>query len=386
MYKNWTFVFGVGLVVLVFLLIFYPNEYLHISRPISILIFSIFSIIVIRIFVVRKEFFTEISYDERMLRLAIENVNDGIIITDTVGNILDCNNRITSLLRVNKKTILDTKVQEIIHLTGFEYGTTFIEIFRKIIEQKESFILKNLNLSVPNTEDTIKIEDSISPIINEKNMVIGAIIILHDITSSVDIQEKNIILNEKLNQLDRTDVLNNFLLGISQSFGDWISSIYSNMEMIKSNCNDERSQYMFDNIEKEVFDAKDFIKKLTIFNSKNEFERIPADLNKLIASNRLFMLKILTKNSLDINVDLKAENKVNVDTLDFDRIFIGIISDITDQLDGNRMSISTYDNGRTVMEIKIDKKFELKKYDFKEILERNDLTLEKSPSSIKILF
>lgn len=383
--NRWWTIIAISLVCSLVFVFLTPDVCIILNKPIVAVVLALLLALSLRIFSRKKEFFTRAGEEERMLRLAVENVQDGIIIADKNGRIVDCNKKTQQMLKTTKSKLLKVKVQNIIHIKNSKDFLNFPDIFKRIILNQESFSFDSLLLNIPNTDEFINIEDNISPIFNEKGGVLGAIIIFRDITSKIDIIEENTALSNKIERLERVEIIGDFLMGISQNFGNIISSISGSVENLKDLQNDTKSKYYLNRIDEKIIESKEFIKRLAIFNSSIDFEKIPTNINKLVENNRIFLIRILPK-KVKIDVELNSKDKIWVDILDFDRILISLVSNILDNLKSGTLSIKSYDDEIPILEIESSEDFEIVKYNIDDILERNNMRIVKKNSSIKILF
>lgn len=336
----------------------------------------------------------ELNDEKRRLKLTIENIKEGIIITDRDGNIIDVNKMTLKTLNTTGSKISNTKIQELIHLKDDRNNLDFNNIFNIAIEDKKSFSLSGLKLQIPNSSDLKDIDDSFSPILNDEGEVIGTVLIFRDVTKSLELQEERMVLEQKIDQLERIGILGDFISGIAHNFGNIIGNINGQIEMIKTEMqNKDKFEKRFNKIDAKIEESKQLIKKLTVFNTSIEFEKTPVNINKLIENNKASLLKIIPSDT-NIEVHLESNKMVKIDLVDFDRLFLTILSYLKKNLDSNSyIHLYTYDTDEgTILEFNsplTQKEMNYYMFNINEILKRNNAELiivNEKETNIKILF
>ncbi|MFW6002513.1 MAG: PAS domain-containing protein, partial [archaeon] len=268
----------------------------------------------------------KLKTEKKRLKLTIENIQEGIFITDKTGLIIDANKSALKTLNTTISKITGTKIQNLIHLKEGSNSLDFINAFNITIEKKESFSLSDLKLQIPNSSIVKDIDDSLSPIIDEHGEVVGTIMTFKDVTEALKLKKERANLEQKVDQLERIEVLGDFLTGIAHNFGNIISNINGQIEMIKIELDDkDKFHKRFSKIDDKIDESKQLIKKLSVFNTNLDFEKTPVNINNLVESNKASLLKIISAQT-DIQVDLKSEKTAKIDLVDFDRLFLTVLS------------------------------------------------------------
>lgn len=337
----------------------------------------------------------ELAREKKRLKLTIENIQEGIIITDKNGFILDVNKKTLQILNTVSSKVINTKIQDIIHLKDGNSLLNFSNTFRLAVEDGKSFSLTDLILQIPNSSETKNIDDSLSPIINENNEVIGTVMVFRDVTKKLRLEEEKLGLEQKIDQLERIDVMGDFLSGIAHNFGNIVGNINGQIEMIKIGMVDkDKFKKRFDKIDNKIDESKQLIKKLSLFNTSAEFEKTPVNINELIESNKTSLLKIIPTNT-NIKVYLESEKTVKIDLIDFDRLFLTILSYLKKNIEPDSyIDIHTYDGNEGVVlkfvTSHMEKEINYYMFNISEILKRNNAELitvtEEKETNIKILF
>lgn len=317
---------------------------------------------------------------ENRFNITIKNIFEAILITDVDGKILDLNDEALKILQSKSQDILGQRLQDIIYVSDDENSVDFIELFNNVIEHRKFYQLKNIKLYIPNSKNVRLVDDSLSPLIDNYDKVVGSILIFRDVTSNVEMRDKIEGLKQKKDQLERIELMGNFISGVSHNFANIMTVLDGNIRMIETSLDEqtlEKLENNFKKIREKIEETKMFINKLSIFNQKTYFERIPTDINTLVERNKITLLKIFSP-ELKLNLDLKSEKTILIDLADFDRILLTILSMFEKETDVE-LTIRTYDGKKVVIldilgQPRINSMNKI--FEISEILERNNITMD----------
>lgn len=316
---------------------------------------------------------------QKRLHFTIENIHESILITDRHGYIIDVNQEATKTLNKTEQEIIGKKLQDIIYIDQNESLIDFNHIFNSVIENREYFKLKNIRFHESNTDEIRIIEDGLSPIEDDSGNIIGALLVFRDVTSDIALRQNIDKLKQDNDQLQRIEVMGDFISAISHNFANMLTLITGNVSRIEKAVGSENDEVKQATLEmrNEVEESKEFIKKLSVFSQKTVFERVPVKIDSLIERNRITLLKLFDK-TVAFHTNLKSKHSVMVDVVDFDRILLNILS-VFRRNENLHISIMTYDEEKyAILQIsgKAEKSILNHIFNIEEILSRNDITID----------
>jgi PAS domain S-box-containing protein len=247
----------------------------------------------------------------------IETMPDSFILTDNQGKILRGNSALSSLLGYKKEELIGKTVGEL--LTKDSY-TRLIEL---TVLDKE---VKNMEVQVVAKDQSRKPASiSVSLIKNTKGKTVGITLIIHDLTTLKQYEEK-ILDNERFAAIGKLAGM------VGHDLRNPLTSIQMAAYYLKKNYSKDRSEkslIMFENIDKSiqyankiVNDLLDYSREIKLKIEKTSAQTLVKNVLPLTPAPKNVKILDLTEDSL----------KLYVDTLSIGRVFVNIIKNAFDAM------------------------------------------------------
>ncbi|RLD98578.1 MAG: hypothetical protein DRI91_02840 [Aquificota bacterium] len=271
----------------------------------------------------------ELNKSERMLRSMFDNANDGILIMNFEGRIVDVNKRACEIYGFNREALLDTSI----HLLEAEGGRTlWRERLRRILEG-ESLLFETTHYRKDGS--SVILEVSASAVEIEEGVLIQAFI--RDITEKKRIQEQ--LLHSQ--KMESVVVMAG---GLAHDFNNMLSIIlgYTELALADDDLSFETRQKLA-RVEKSARSAAQLVRKLLRFSRREKKgEPRPFNLNQVVQET----LDLVSRN-LPANVRVRTElceeiPIVKGDIGDIEQVIINLVLNAKDAMpNGGEIVIRT---------------------------------------------
>jgi PAS domain S-box-containing protein len=278
----------------------------------------------------------ELNKSELMLRSLFENANDGIMIMNRDGVILNANQKACDIHGFNKDTLIGTNIklletQESQHL----YKDRMARILRG-----ESLLFETQHYRRDGTK--ISLEISSKAIEVEGTTYVQS---FHR-----DITEKK-RLQQQLFQSQKMESIGVLAGGIAHDFNNILSAILGHAELLHEFSNlDSSGKERVRIIENSARKAGQMISKLLSFARKGNFERVPINLNDIVKDSVELLERMMTKKNVAIRMELdRTLQSIEGDANQLEQVVMNIIVNAGDAMpDGGAIAVatSTVDLGR----------------------------------------
>lgn len=135
----------------------------------------------------------ELEEKAEKLKVTLNSIGDGVIVTDQNGYITSMNPIAMELTGLNKSDYYHEHIDKILNI---EVDGEKINLFNSVINSKKTFFIKNGSILYSKNGKKIRISDSASKIINKDGKLNGIVIVFSDITNEYEMRDK-IIESEK---------------------------------------------------------------------------------------------------------------------------------------------------------------------------------------------
>jgi len=225
-----------------------------------------------------------IAAEKERLAVTLRSIGDGVITTDTLGNVVIMN-----------------KVAE--ELTGWQQAeaqgkpltfvfTSINEISRQPLENPvvkvlaTGIIIERSNQTLLVSRDGTEriISDSAAPIKDKDSKTIGVVLVFRDMT------EKQKML-ENMQRIDKLDSVGILAGGIAHDFNNLLGGIFGYLDMARERCTSDSLALKYLDKALTVFDrAKDLTQQLLTFSKGGVPKRKTGQIGKLVRENAAFVL------------------------------------------------------------------------------------------------
>jgi two-component system cell cycle sensor histidine kinase/response regulator CckA len=271
----------------------------------------------------------ELNKSELMLRSLFENANDGIMIMDKNGIILNVNQKACDLHEFDRDLLIGTNI-----------GLLETEDNKQASRERMERILKGESMTFETQHyrrdgSRISLEISSKAIEVEGNLLIQS---FHR-----DITEKK-RLQGQLFQSQKMESIGVLAGGIAHDFNNILSAILGHAELLHEFSNlDSAGKQRVTIIENSARKAGQMISKLLSFARKGSFESIPINLNDVIKDTTELLDRMMTKKK--ITLQLMMDNSlppINGDSNQLEQVLMNLVVNAGDVMpNGGFITIAT---------------------------------------------
>ncbi|MDP2755170.1 MAG: PAS domain S-box protein, partial [Nitrospirota bacterium] len=270
----------------------------------------------------------ELSVSEQRFRALFDNANDGVVVLDKNGIIINMNNKFCELHGFDKESLIGT------HFKFLE-----VEDHKEEKEERLKRILEGESL-VFETEHYKRDGSKILLEVSSKGINIGGELYVQSFHR--DITEKKAI-QEQLIHSQKMESIGQLAGGIAHNFNNLLTAILGYAELLKEYSDmDDESKQRVNSIESSARKAGILVSKLLSFSRRETPEVLPLNLNDVINDSvKLF------EGVLDKRIGLKTNLSNNIPTIEGDpnqleQVIMNLMVNARDAMpDGGLITIKT---------------------------------------------
>ncbi len=272
----------------------------------------------------------ELNKSERLLRFMFDNANDGIVILDPSGEIVNANKRACEIYGFTKESLIGTNIQ-LLDAEADQRG--WKEHLRRLLKG-ESLLFETAHYRRDGTKVTLEVSANALEIEGGKVLIQT---FLRDITEKKRYQEQ-------LLQSQKMESIGVLAGGIAHDFNNMLSVILGHTEMLLMEEDlDQSFKRKLAKIERSARSASQLARKLLKFAKRKEQEhRHFIELNRLIQET-VELLKGNLPSNIVLNCELcKDPSIVEGDIGDMEQVLINLILNARDAMpEGGEIKIKT---------------------------------------------
>lgn len=223
----------------------------------------------------------ELTVSEERFRALFDNANDGVVVLDRNGIILNMNNKFCELHGFDKNALIGTNCK-------------LLEVEDNREEREERFKrILNGEATVFETEHYKKDGSRILLEVSSKGIEIGRELFIQSLHR--DITEKKAI-QEQLIQSQKMESVGQLAGGVAHNFNNLLTSILGYAELLQEHSNlDSESKKRVNSIESAARKAGVMVSKLLSFSRRESYETLPLNLNDVINDSVRLLEGVLDK-------------------------------------------------------------------------------------------
>ncbi|NOY40088.1 MAG: PAS domain S-box protein [Nitrospirae bacterium] len=258
-----------------------------------------------------------IAAEKERLAVTLQSIGDGVITTDTDGNIVLINKIAEELTGWSQEDAVKRPLTEIFHIINEKTGEPVENPAMKVLKTRGivGFADKTVLKARDGTERIIS--DSAAPICDKEGKIIGVVLVLRDITEKLKL-EGEILKTQKLESLG---VLAG---GIAHDFNNLLTAILGNISIAKTYIKPEDKTFeRLTEAEKASLRAKGLTRQLLTFAKGGEVMKKTASVAEIIKDSSCFALRgsnVMCK--VSIAEDLRP---VEIDKAQFSQVIDNLI-------------------------------------------------------------
>jgi len=248
----------------------------------------------------------EISEERAKLNVILQTINDAVIAINKTGKIVFSNLAAKKILDIKDENIKEKKkIGDILFLKNKNGTIDISKLLKKICRTKETIFLDHDLKLITLTKKELSITCYLAPVIDDKQELLGIVIVIKDITKEKEL-EKKLLKQEKLR------CLGIMASGIAHDFNNFIFHIKGNIDLLKHFIvNNKKAEKYLKRLECSLKMASELTQQLLIL--AREKPRIKKDINikkiieeliEVIISNRkIKIIKEIPENLWTIEGD-----------------------------------------------------------------------------------
>ncbi len=271
----------------------------------------------------------ELNKSETMLKALFENANDGIMIMNRDGIILDVNQKACDIHGFDRAALIGTNIKL---LETQENQHSYRDRMERIVNG-ESLLFETQHYRRDGTR--ISLEISSKAVEVEGNTYIQS---FHR-----DITEKK-RLHQQLFQSQKMESIGVLAGGIAHDFNNILSAILGHAELLHEfSTLDAQGKERVRIIENSARKAGQMISKLLSFARKGTFESVPIDLNDIVKDTAELLERMMTKRNVAIRMDISGTlPPVEGDANQLEQVVMNIIVNAGDVMpNGGVITVAT---------------------------------------------
>lgn len=233
----------------------------------------------------RKEAEEKLASEREQLAVTLRCIGDGVITTDTAGNIVLMNKISEALTGWSQQEAKGRPIREVFRLIDEYSGEPREDPVTILLGSGQAVELPDSTLLV--ARDGVKrlISDSVSPIVDSISNMIGTVLVFRDITEKKQVEER-------LLKAEKIESLGILAGGIAHDFNNLLSAIMGNIDLAAMELapGDEALESL-SRAEKAVVRAADLTQQLLTFSKGGAPIKKAASITELLRDSADFVLR-----------------------------------------------------------------------------------------------
>jgi len=268
---------------------------------------------------------------QRRLATAVEQVSEGIVITDSGGIIQYVNPAFEGMTGYACEEVLGRKTAE---LWSSTHADEFIAELRSKLEQGEVW---SGRVKERKKDGTVYLEDTtISPVFGDSGEIINFVGVKRDVT-------EQIALEKQLLHAQKMEAVGTLAGGIAHDFNNLLTVVSGYAELLLMGRSHDDSEYQdLRKISLASQRGSELVRSLLAFSRKVETKPRPTNLNHSVDQTRKLLYRTIPK-MIELELDLAEDIRiVNADPAQMEQVLINLAVNAKDAMpDGGKLIIET---------------------------------------------
>ncbi|MDH3392696.1 MAG: ATP-binding protein [Desulfobulbaceae bacterium] len=226
----------------------------------------------------------ELSREKERLAVTLRSIGDGVITTDTSGNIVLLNKVAEQLTGWSSEEAAGKPLLEVFNIVNEQSGTPCDNPVKKILQDGE--IIGLSKQTILRSKDGVErhIDDSGAPIRDMESKIIGTVLVFRDIT-------EQLITEQELHKVKKLESVGVLAGGIAHDFNNILSAILGNIDISLFDADlNENTRRILENAKKASVRAKGLTHQLLTFAKGGEPVKETSSVNDVIQDSAQFVL------------------------------------------------------------------------------------------------
>ena len=221
----------------------------------------------------------------QQLTVTLRSIGDGVITTDTHGNIVLLNRVAESLTGWSNEEAAGRPFDEIFHIINEQTRELCENPIAKVLSSGQTVGLASHTILVARDGEERNIADSGSPIVDARNNIIGIVFVFRDVTEKLKMAEEVL----KARKLESVGILAG---GIAHDFNNILAAILGNINLALAETPLQGPIHtLLSEAESASLRAKDLTQQLLTFSKGGEPVRKTAAITEIIIDSSSFVLR-----------------------------------------------------------------------------------------------
>jgi PAS domain S-box-containing protein len=232
----------------------------------------------------RKQAETNIAAEKERLIVTLRSIGDGVITTDTVGNIVLMNKISEKLTGWSNSDAAGKPLGEVFHIINEQTREVCKDPVTKVINSGQIIELANHTILIAKDGTERSIADSGAPIMDSESKIVGVVLVFRDVSEQIKTERELL----KVKKLESIGVLAG---GIAHDFNNILAAILGNINLalFDDELPDATKKLLLE-AEKASLRAKDLTQQLLTFSKGGAPVKETASLDSVIRDSANFVL------------------------------------------------------------------------------------------------
>jgi two-component system, cell cycle sensor histidine kinase and response regulator CckA len=279
----------------------------------------------------------KLQESEQRLSITLRSIGDAVMAMDTQGCITFMNPRAEALTGWRQAEGLGRHVTEVLRVRHETMPAPPENPFVQALHGGVTVDLADHDLLLVAKDGTERpIDDSVAPLKDDRGNVIGAVLVLRDITERRQLQEQ-------LVQAQKMEAIGRLAGGLAHDFNNLLTviSVYTDLLLSRRNRHDQLERYAGE-IKKAVDNATTLTSQLLMLSRRQMLQPRVLDLNAALARMEDTLQKMVGQAIELVIVPGPALGSVRIDAAQLDQVVINLVMNACDAMpQGGMLTIET---------------------------------------------
>ncbi len=225
----------------------------------------------------------ELAAEKEQLMVTLRSIGDGVITTDSAGNILLMNDVAENLTGWSEVDAAGRTLEQVFVIRNERNGQPCRNPVELVLEKGSVVGMANHTMLQARDGTVRIITDSGAPIRNHEGKIVGVVLVFRDITERQRLEEKLI----KSQRLESLGILAG---GIAHDFNNLLTGVYGNIDIARNDLPSGESRDALNEAMRTLTRARNFSQQLLIFSRGGAPDRRVVSVRTLLEENTRFAL------------------------------------------------------------------------------------------------
>ena len=271
------------------------------------------------------------------LRVTLESIGDGIVVTDKRGHITQLNHVMETMSGHDRSEVLGLPAHEILVFHDRRSGERLdLDPVGQVITHGQTITMPEAMVLRRRNGGDLLVADSAAPILADGGEVLGVVMVLRDITE----QES---LAEQLRQTQKMEAIGQLAGGVAHDFNNMLGGILGAAEMLAMDLAPEHeNRSLVDMIIETTDRAADLTRKLLAFGRKRSVISTPVDIHAIVDDALALLERTVDKRIVLVKDYQTDEAMVVGDLVQLQNAVLNLAINARDAMpDGGTLTVTT---------------------------------------------